>query len=82
MSTFMYILQSQKTGHFYVGSANDLEDRMRRHNAGYMKATKARIPWEMIYIEEFENRELAVQREREIKAWKSAEAIFRLIEGY
>jgi hypothetical protein len=42
---YVYILRSEKTGRRYVGSCEDLDDRVRRHNAGEAKATRHGIPW-------------------------------------
>ncbi len=36
----MYILQSEKTGKFYIGSTGNLEDRLIRHYKGRSIATK------------------------------------------
>ncbi len=41
----VYVLRSMKTGRYYVGSCQDLDDRIRRHNAGHSKATRHGIPW-------------------------------------
>jgi hypothetical protein len=37
---YCYVLRSQKTGRRYVGSCENLVERIRRHNAGESKATK------------------------------------------
>jgi putative endonuclease len=75
----LYILQSEKSGRYYTGSTSDLEDRVRRHNAGYSKATKGGVPWKLVYTEEFQNRSDAYRRELEIKGWKSRKLIDDLI---
>ncbi|PYI97371.1 MAG: hypothetical protein DME98_08535 [Verrucomicrobia bacterium] len=36
---YCYVLCSQKTGRRYVGSCENLTERIRRHNAGESKAT-------------------------------------------
>ncbi len=36
---YCYVLLSQKTGRRYVGSCENLTERIRRHNAGDSKAT-------------------------------------------
>jgi len=41
---YVYVLGSSKTGRRYVGSCEDLSDRLRRHNAGHSKATRHGIP--------------------------------------
>ncbi|MDD3787102.1 MAG: GIY-YIG nuclease family protein [Petrimonas sp.] len=75
----MYILQSEKTGKFYIGSTGNLEDRLLRHNSGRSKSTKADLPWKLLYTETFLSRSEAMRRESEIKRWKSHEKIVRLV---
>ena len=62
-----YILRSRKTGRRYVGSCEDLAERVRRHNAGESKATKHGVPWVLIRSESFVTRSEATQRERYYK---------------
>ncbi|WP_083852701.1 GIY-YIG nuclease family protein [Pedobacter arcticus] len=40
MQFFAYILQSEKSGRFYIGHTQDLIERLKRHNSGMVKATK------------------------------------------
>ena len=77
----LYILKSEKTSRYYVGSTADLNDRLRRHNSGYSKATKGGVPWMLVYSEEFQTKSQAYQRELEIKAWKSRVLIEDLIKA-
>ena len=79
MSYFVYILRSQKDGRYYVGSTQDLSQRLRRHNEGRSKYTKAKRPWEMVYSEELQDRSSAIQRELEIKNRKSKAYIETLV---
>ena len=79
MSYYVYILRSEKTGTYYVGQTENLELRVARHNRGVVNATKSRRPWVLVYLERFECRSDAVKRERQVKGWKSREAIERLI---
>ena len=74
-----YILQSEKTGNYYIGSTGNLEDRLIRHNSGRSKATTSGIPWKLIYTEEFEMRGEAIKRELEIKSWKSHKRVAQLV---
>ncbi len=71
MPYWVYILQSEATGQYYVGHTNDLADRIRRHNEGRTAATRGRGPWRLVYQAEFATREAAVARERAIKSRKS-----------
>lgn len=81
MSFFVYILYSEKTGKFYVGQTEDLENRLLIHNAGRNTSTKARIPWTLQYTETFQTRSEATFRETEIKKKKSRKYIEWLISS-
>jgi putative endonuclease len=67
MMFFVYILRSAITGRLYTGSTADVQDRLRRHNAGESKATRHGIPWTLIRAETFATRAEAVRRERYYK---------------
>ena len=71
----LYILQSQSTGRFYVGSTDNLGRRLNEHQRGKSLATRGRGPWNLVHSEQFESLAAARHREREIKRWKSARAI-------
>ena len=64
---FVYILRSTVTGRLYTGSTADVQDRLRRHNAGESKATRHGIPWTLIRTETLATRAEAVRRERYYK---------------
>jgi len=68
---FLYILQSQKDGSYYVGASENVETRLDQHNRGAGKSTRARRPWRLVYTEEHNTRSEAVRREREIKKQKN-----------
>ena len=71
MAYWVYILQSESTGQYYVGQTNNLTDRIARHNSGRTDANRGRGPWRLRYQEQFVTRQAAVSRERAIKARKS-----------
>jgi putative endonuclease len=71
MACSVYVLQSDVTGRYYVGSAEDVEFRLGEHNSGRVDSTRAYRPWRLVYQEEHETRAAAIRREREIKAKKS-----------
>lgn len=55
-------------GSLYTGWTNDLEKRIKAHNAGKgAKYTKTRLPVELVYWEEHETKEAAMSREYAIK---------------
>jgi putative endonuclease len=76
MNYFVYILQSEWDGSYYIGYTNNLEERINRHNRGRSQYTKTKIPWKLIYHEVFNSKSEAMRREREIKRMKSREYPF------
>ena len=81
MGGYLYVLQSDRNGRYYVGSTNDLDRRFGEHNRGEEKATKYLVPLQLVYKECFESLLEARRREREIKKWKSKKMIKQLILG-
>jgi putative endonuclease len=77
----LYILQSEKTGQYYVGSTTDLDRRLSEHQRGHTPSTRKRGPWKLIHREDFATLLEARQRETEIKRWKSARLIKKLVPG-
>jgi putative endonuclease len=76
---YVYILQSELTGRYYIGSTGNPEDRLLRHNSGRSQATKSGLPWRLVWQEEFSTREEACKREIEIKSWKSHSRIASMV---
>lgn len=70
MPYFVYILQSLKDGSYYIGSTQDLDARVERHNQGRSSYTKARRPWKLVYSEEHPDRFSAVRFENEVRSRK------------
>ena len=70
MKHFTYILECAD-GTLYVGCTNNLEKRLKEHNAAKSGAhyTKIRRPVMLVYSEPFENLADARAREAEIKRW-------------
>jgi predicted GIY-YIG superfamily endonuclease len=44
---YVYILESQDSGHFYVGIADDVPARLAKHNAGEVAHTSKYRPWQL-----------------------------------
>ena len=77
---YVYVLQSEKNGCYYVGSTGDLDDRLKRHNNGESKSTKPFAPYSLVYKEKFDSLPAARRREFEIKKKKSRRYIEELID--
>jgi putative endonuclease len=81
MSYLVYIIRSDRDGSYYVGTTQDIEERLIRHNQGRSKYTKNRGPWVVVYLEEYSTRGDAVKRENAIKNRKSSDYIANLIRA-
>ena len=69
---YIYILFSLKTNKYYVGSTDDLQGRLKHHNAGSTPSTKSGAPdWEIRYTETVPDRTAALMHELEIKKKKA-----------
>src|SRR3954454_10342309 len=74
----VYVLRSSKSGRRYVGSCENLGERVRRHNLGHSKATLHRIPSTLIYSESFSNRTEAARQERYYKSGRCRDTLDQL----
>jgi putative endonuclease len=76
----MYILRCND-GTFYVGSTWDLATRMDQHIDGFgCEYTSKRKPVTLVYSEEFDRRDDAWAREKQIQGWGHAKRL-ALVEG-
>ena len=63
-------------GTFYSGWTNDLTRRVAAHNSGRgAKYTRARLPVELVWWEEFETKEQAMSREWHLKRLSHAQKL-------
>lgn len=70
---YTYILRCSD-GTYYCGWTNDIENRLKTHNAGRgSKYMKVWLPVELVYYEEFETKEEAMSREWHIKKLSRAQ---------
>jgi putative endonuclease len=67
----VYILYSESSKKYYIGSTGDLHARIARHNAGKVPSTKSHVPWNLIHTEQFDTLSEARLRELKIKSWKN-----------
>ena len=68
---YVYILQSDLTGKYYIGSTKNVSQRLARHNSKMVLSTKSHCPWKLIHTEIFDTLSEARRRELEIKSWKN-----------
>lgn len=77
---YVYILRCADDT-LYTGWTNSLEKRLKAHNSGKgAKYTKSRLPVEIVYFEEFEEKKEAMKREYAIKKLSRGEKL-KLIDN-
>jgi putative endonuclease len=77
---YVYILRCANSS-FYVGSAENVTDRVKAHNEGRGAAhTYKHRPVTLVYSEPFDSQAAAVKREHQIKRW-SHQKKQALVEG-
>jgi putative endonuclease len=75
----VYVLASEKTGRFYVGSTEDVERRLFQHNAGYPTSTRHGVPWRLVRVESCESRAAATRWEKQYKTGKGRDELRALL---
>jgi putative endonuclease len=63
MSYFVYVLRSTVAERLYIGSSAEPELRLRSHNFGRVRSTRAWRPWERVLLEQYPDRATAEKRE-------------------
>ena len=76
---FVYILQSEKNGRYYIGSTNNLERRILEHNSGKTKSLKYLRPLKIVFKKDFKEEYEARQIENKLKKLKNRNIIERII---
>ena len=79
---YVYILKSSIDYALYTGQTNNLKNRLKKHNLGQIISTKNKIPYNLVYFEEYDSRAEAMQREWELKKKWNTKRKLRLIENF
>ena len=68
---FVYILASKRNGTLYIGTTNDLTRRVLEHKNDFVEGFtgKYRVH-SLVYYEQCESFDSALQREKQLKEWK------------
>jgi predicted GIY-YIG superfamily endonuclease len=64
---FVYILKCVD-GDLYIGCAENIDERMNRHNTGQVPATKSRLPIELISFTAIHDKYKAFEFEKYLKS--------------
>ena len=64
---YVYVIYSPSHNRYYKGLTQDIEKRLREHNQGHTRSTKAFKPWVLVYHETFADIGEARKREKYFK---------------
>lgn len=80
MCFYVYIIKSLADQSYYKGFTENPIIRLERHNNGESKYTKDKLPWDLVYLECFEQKKDALIREKRLKKY-SHQQIEQLISS-
>ena len=67
---YVYILASKRNGTLYIGVTNDLERRLYEHKNNLVEGFTSRYNVRrLVYYEDVNNIQAALQREKQLKRW-------------
>jgi putative endonuclease len=78
----IYILRSNKDQSIYIDYANDIEERLKEHNSGLVKATCDRTPWSLVYSKSSKSLERKLRKNRFVYFTKPLERIKNRIKKH
>ncbi len=77
----VYILQSEKTEAFYVGSTSEIKRRFREHQQGKVPSTKGMLPVKLLLHQQYPTLSLARRIESKLKRFKRRDFLIKIIEA-
>jgi predicted GIY-YIG superfamily endonuclease len=64
---FVYAILSVSKNRIYIGQTREMKQRLQYYNSGRVKSTKEGVPWQLIALQEVEDRDKARWIERGLK---------------
>ena len=64
---YVYVIKSKKFDNLYIGSTNNLKERVIKHNKGMVKSTRKNKPYMLMYYEAYKTESDARRREKMLK---------------
>jgi tRNA/rRNA methyltransferase len=68
MAFYVYMLHCSD-GSYYVGHSEDYDVRLSQHLEGQNRYTSKRLPVELVWVTDFQNRDQAKEFEYKLKRW-------------
>jgi len=58
---------------YYRGFTENYHERIKQHNSGWSKYTSGKMPWKLVYVENFETKKEALSREKSLKKYSRSQ---------
>ncbi|MBP9854207.1 MAG: GIY-YIG nuclease family protein [Candidatus Omnitrophica bacterium] len=81
MPAHVYILESERNGKYYVGSTTNINERVRKHNAGEVYSTKRLMPLKLVFKTEFLDIKIARSIEYKLKRLKRKDYLQKIVNS-
>jgi putative endonuclease len=78
---YLYLIESETSGKYYIGQTSDLKTRLDDHNGKRKKYTKGKGPWHLIGYKNFRSRGEAMLEEQRLKRAKNRKYIYYYFDG-
>lgn len=80
---YVYLLDNQTDKSWYIGMTEDLNERLKRHNAGDgARTTSRKEGWKSIYFEAYLNKNDALGREKFLKSGSGRRYLKKQLKHY
>lgn len=79
---YIYVLLSEKDKKLYTGYTENLKIRFEEHTKGYVRATKHRRPFTLVYSEACLDKKDALHREKYLKTHHGKSFIKKRLKSY
>ena len=79
--SYVYILESLINGKYYIGSTENVEARLKRHNSWQVFSTKPYAPYRVAFKKEFDTTDEARRVELKLKRLKRKDYIAKIVKN-
>jgi predicted GIY-YIG superfamily endonuclease len=77
---YIYILESLKTGQYYIGCTLNYKNRIKEHNKGLSSSTKSLSPFVLKLVQEYKTLSEARKIELKLKKLKRKDYLNKIIK--
>lgn len=78
---YVYILESLKSGRYYIGSTTNLEKRIKKHTSGAVHTTRRFLPLRLVFYKEYSDIKEAMRIEYRLKRLKRKDYLKKIVDS-